>query len=522
MTAAPLAPGRTGRVEEADTGRLRSGLTRRAARIVFGETADADIDRELPYITAIDQAHLLMLAERGLIGTTRAAGLLAEIDTLRANRFAPLRGRHAPRGVYLLYEEHLITTLGPALGGVLQTGRSRNDLKATMHQLRMREQAATLLAGLLRLQAVLLGRARAHRATVMPAYSQFQPAVPDTYGHYLLGVASALDRDIVGFVQACAGLRQCPLGAAGGAGTDVAIDPARTAALLGFTEPVGHAGYAIASRDTLVRLMSAGVMAGLTLSRLAADLQAWSTQEFDLIRFPDSLVGSSSAMPQKRNPFLLEHIKGGCGAMIGAWTSAVTNIKNAPFGNSIEVTTEGVAPIWPGLSRLDDIVQLAICVVAGARPNATAMSRGADRGYTVATALANRLVSQGVPFRVAHRAVGRLVTELIDEGAEAPSVVAGDELGARLGRILHDEDVHADVAAAVAVRAGDLDPAAVAAATEYGGGPGPASFRAEHARLAVAWRGHVRDGLAWAASLRAAERERHRAVRALIDGTAPA
>ena len=500
MTTAPAEAG-------VDTGRLKSGLTPAAARIVFGDTADADIDRELPYITAIDEAHLVMLAERGLIGTDQAARLLVEIGGLRATGFAPLRGRHAPRGVYLLYEDHLISTLGPALGGVLHTGRSRNDLKATMHQLRMRERAATLLAGLLRLQAVLLGRARAYDATVMPAYSQFQPAVPVTYGWYLLGVATALDRDILGFVQACAGLSQGPLGAASGAGTDVAIDPARTAGLLGFAEPVPHAGYAIASRDTLVRLLSAGVMAGVTLSRLATDLQLWSTQEFDFIRFPDSLVGSSSAMPQKRNPFLLEHIKGGSGALIGAWTAAVSNMKNTPFGNSVETSTEGVAPIWPGLDRLDDVTRLATCVVAGARPNADAMTRAADRGYTVATALANRLVAQGVPFRAAHHAVGRLTTELIDEGVTAPSGLDGDELGTRLDRILGTP---------VSVGAADVDPAAASAATEYGGGPGPESFRAAHARLTEAWRGYARDGLARAESFRAAEHDRRRTAHELI------
>jgi argininosuccinate lyase len=465
------------------TGRLTGTLTGRAARVVFGDSADAAIDAELPYITEIDQAHLVMLAERKLIGEDAAADLLSEIQCLCATGFAGLRGRPAPRGVYLLYESALIEALGAEVGGVLHTGRSRNDLKATMHQLRMRRVLAATQRELLRLQAVLLSRARRHQTTIMPAYSQFQPAVPASYGYFLLGIAESLDRDIAGLVQAGAGLGECPLGAAGGAGTDVRIDPARTAALLGFAQPVGHAGYAIASRDTLLRVLSGGVLAGLTLSRLAADLQLWSTPEFGMVEFPDSLVGSSSAMPQKRNPFLLEHIKGGAGALIGAWTAAVATMKNTPFGNSVEVTTEGVAPVWPAMDRLRDVVRLSISVVAGARPRPAEMLAGAHR-FTVATALANRLVAAGIPFRVAHSATGAVITDLTSAGFESFVEVPVDRLAGALGDHLGAE---------VLVTADDLDPAAVVAATDFGGGPGPRSFRAAHERLAANWRERVRQ-----------------------------
>jgi argininosuccinate lyase len=463
------------------TGRLSRTLTARAARVVFGANADAAIDEELASLTEIDQAHLVMLEARGLVGRDAAAELLTEIQRLRASGFAELRGRRAPRGLYLLYESHLIDRLGAGVGGVLHTGRSRNDLKATMHQLRMRASLDEVVRGLLRLQAVLLARARAHQDTVMPVYSQFQPSVPGTYGHYLVGVAEALDRDVAGLLRAAVGLRQCPLGAAGGAGTDVAVDPAHTASLLGFTAPVEHAAYAIASRDTLVRILSSAVLAGVTLSRLATDLQQWSTPDADLVWFPDELVGSSSAMPQKRNPFLLEHLKGGAGALIGAWTAAVSTMKATPFGNSVEVSTDGVAHVWPAMDQLRDLTELAIAVVAHARPRSARMLVSAHRGFTVATAIANRLVAQGIPFRVAHSATGELVTDLITEGVGAFAELPAEVLSARLSTSLD---------AAVTLTERDLDPAAVAAATRFGGGPG--AFVAIHDRLTRRWRQWVR------------------------------
>ena len=491
------------------TGRLSRTLTARAARVVFGPNADEAIDTELPHITEIDQAHLVMLEARGLAGTAAVAKLLTEIQFLRTSGFAELRGRPAPRGLYLLYESYLIDHLGADVGGVLHTGRSRNDLKATVHQLRMRAAASETVSGLLRLQAVLLGRARAHQSTVMPAYSQFQPAVPATYGYYLLGVAESLDHDIAGIVRAGEGLRRCPLGAAGGAGTDVPIDAGHTAELLGFVEPSSHAGYAVASRDTLLRILSAAALAGLTLSRLATDLQLWSTAEFGMVEFPDELVGSSSAMPQKRNPFLLEHLKGGAGSLIGAWTAAASTMRGTPFGNSVEVTTDGVAPVWPAMDRLRDLTQLAIAVVAGARPRPDRMLTAAHRGFTVATAVANRLVAQGIPFRVAHSATGRLVTELIADGVGSFAEVPADVLSARLSAALGADVVLTDH---------DLDPAMVAGATRFGGGPGRAPFRAAHHRLVRRWRQRVRQVAAVQRRHQAARQRLASAVTDLVKG----
>jgi argininosuccinate lyase len=312
--------------------------------------------------------------------------------------------------------------------------------------------------------------------------------------------------------QAAQSLRRCPLGAAAGAGTDVPVDPAHTARLLGFDQPVEHAGYAVASRDGLVRLLSAGVMAGLTLSRLAADLQLWSTPEFGLVDFPDTLVGSSSAMPQKRNPFLLEHIKGGAGAVIGAWTAAVSTMRAVPFGNSVEVTTEAVSPVWPALGQLVDMLGLTLSVLAGVRPRAEAMLADAERGGTVATALANRLVTAGVPFRMAHRAVGRLITELSGIRPASGAELVTASATRRLDRILAAEGQAVDSGTVLA----GLDPVTVCTATDFGGGPGPRSFDAAYDRLLAGWQDQVVAGLAWSNQVRAADRERLSAVGVLI------
>ncbi len=430
----------------------------------------------------VDQAHVVMLAERELIGASAARDLLRCMAELTEQGYRPLRRRPAPRGLYLIYEDYLVERLGPDVGGVLHTGRSRNDLKATMTALRLRRWPLEFGMQAGRLAGVLLARARAHRDTVMPVYTHFQPAMPVTYGHYLLGVALAVQRELAALRFAAAGLDTCPLGAGAVAGTDLPIDAARTARLLGFPRPTQHALDAVASRDVPLRLL--GAAAGLTvvLSRLATDLQLWSTAEFGFVAFPDRLVGGSSAMPQKRNAFLLEHVKAKPASVVGAWAAGAAAMAGTPFTNTIEVGTEAVADLEPGWRAAEESVALCQVLVSGARPRPDRMLRRAEDGFTTATSVANRLVVSGVPFRTAHHQVGAAVRAAVAAGSTdlagfgPPGWLAGTGLS-------------------------ELDPRALAAAHRYGGGPG--DFAEPHRDAVARWTEHRQ----WLAGRRRADDE---------------
>jgi argininosuccinate lyase len=453
-----------------DTGRIQHGLTPSARRILFAGHG-AGPAPELPWIARIDKAHLVMLAERGLVTRAAAAGLLAAIANLERADFAPLAGRPAPRGVYLLYEDYLIETAGAETGGILQTGRSRNDLNATLLRLRLRAPYLRLAREVLRLQAVLLARAARHAATVMPIYTHYQAALPITFGHYLAGVATALERDLGALLALAPPLDHCPLGAGAAAGTTLPLDTARTAGLLGFRQPVGHSLDAVASRDLVLRLLAAAGVLGVTLSRLGSDLLLWSTEEFGFLTFPDRLVGSSSMMPQKRNPFLLEHVLGRSAAPLGAFISAAGAMHGAPFSNSIAVGTEAVEPVWGALRQITEAVILLRLMLAGAQARPAAMFAAAARSFTTATELANRLATQGgLPFRAAHHLVGRMVSAAIARGEPLERAAAG-------AFSPHPPPISLD----------QLDPAAVAAATAHGGGPAAASLAACLGGLRRSW-----------------------------------
>ena len=431
-----------------DTGRIRRPLSPTARRIAFPPPADGS--DELGAITEVDRAHLVMLAERGLDPADAATAVLAEITHLRAVDYAPLRHREARRGLYLLYEDWLVSRLGERTAGASRLGRSRNDLNATVFLLRLRAPYSRALAALCRLQAVLLRGARRHGSVVMPAYTHHQAAFPTTLGHHLAGLALALDRDVATLAAAGEGLERCPLGAGAGGGTGVAIDPARTAELLGFALPVAHSHDAVAAREPALRLLAALAVTGVTLSRAAADLLTWTTAEFGFLELPDELVGSSSALPQKRNPFLLEHVKGKSAAPLGALVAAAGALHAAPFANSVAVGGEGAPHTFDALDAIADAATLLALVLAGVRPRPEVMETRARLGCTTAAALAEQTVAGGeLSFREVHHLIGRMLND--EQHPQLP------------------------------------DPAQVVATAEYGGGPGASPPLEEPRRRRAAW-----------------------------------
>lgn len=444
-----------------NTGRLRTALADEAHRIVYdqylpGPAADG-LGQELWNTSEVDRAHLVMLTERGIVAADRAAALLRTIEALRARDFAEVRGLPMPRGVYLAYEGWLVGELGEEIGGVLHTGRSRNDLNATTARLKTRGPYLELLEGVAELAETLLTKAEEYRDVTMPAYTHGQPAVPISYGHYLAGVGGAVLRSLAGLLEAGREIDVNPLGAGAVGGTSVPIAPERTAELLGFTGHAANSVDAVASRDFVLRMLSASCVLGATMARVARDLSTWTSEECGLLRMADDLVGSSSMMPQKRNPFLLEHIQGRSTASLGGFVGAASAMATAGYTNAIAVGTEALRHLWPGLRNTMDAVTLLRLVVRGAAPDRDRMRQRAVEGFTAATYLAERLVVDGMPFRGAHHLVGETVLAALD---------TGDTLTAAA-------QAQPAVALAAAGYGTDwLDPGNVADACAYGGGPG--------------------------------------------------
>ncbi|PAQ07699.1 lyase family protein [Mesorhizobium temperatum] len=375
--------------------------------------------RLLQHQATIDEAHLVMLADQGLISQAVAADLLKHILDLQDDGFQSLEGRDAPRGLYLAYEAELAARAGPEKAGWLHLARSRNDLNATISLLALREAACSISQGIGTAQDALLQRVEEASRLVAPLYSQYQIALPGSPGHYLLGVFFALGRERQRLHCLLEDIRNCPMGAGAGGGTSMPIDPLKTANLLGFELPSFNSLDAVASRDHHLQGLSVFAGVSILLSRVAQDLQVWTTREFALIDVPHSLAGGSSMLPQKKNPFLLEHIKGSASTVVGAYVSAATATCKSPFSNSIETSNYGCSSLGLAEDALKRAIILTSLIVRFMSFNERSMRENLEDGSSMTAVAAERMASRGVPFRKAHTIIGQIARRLSQDSCAA-------------------------------------------------------------------------------------------------------
>jgi argininosuccinate lyase len=440
-----------------------------------------DVEHVLPHLLDIDLAHVVMLSHRGILSKELAGPLLslnrelAEQVRAGISLFTPPPSH---RGLYLLYEAQYVERLGGEIGGAAHIARSRNDINAAVTRMRARVELLDLLGGCAELAGTMSALAAEHVTTAMPAFTHLQPAQPSSLGHYLTAVLSELLRTAHWLAEAYPRLNLSPMGAAAGVGTSFSIDREEVARLLGFTGVIANSIDAVASRDYVVHVLSGMSLLGITLSRMATDLQAWASHAYGFLTWPDDMVSTSSIMPQKRNAFVLENIRGQGAQATGGLMNALLGMKNTPFSNSVEVSAESTAPLWPALDSSRLALRLSTLLLKHVIIQPARMSEFLRAADTTMTALADFLVARhGLPFRTAHDVVGKLVSRF--SGTPAPTLA---ELKRELEFLLA-EKTRRSLSLDEAEVARALDPEAGLRAAVYGGGPAPDSVREQLRQL---------------------------------------
>jgi argininosuccinate lyase len=374
------------------------------------------VERDFRLMMWINLAHVLMLVRQGILTHTVGHSLIHALRELEQEGADGLTLDPRLEDLYFNMEHALIEKVGMDVGGRMHTGRSRNDLGATMTRLAVREVLVDFMGLQLGLRACLLEKATEHTGTIMPGYTHLQPAQPTTFGHYLASVALALERDAERLMAVYPRVNVNPLGACAFAGTGFPIDRAMTAHWLGFDGMVESTLDAVASRDYVSELLAAIAIMGVTLSRLAQDLYLWCSGEWGTVEVADDVAMTSSIMPQKKNPITLEHIKAKAGHLLGALVSSLAVQKGVNFMHCRDMG-EAVAPLWEAFTQAQGVLHLTRRTVLGLRVNTTLMLERATQDFSTATELADVLVrEQDLPFRVAHSIVGTLVTRVLQQG----------------------------------------------------------------------------------------------------------
>lgn len=383
---------------------------------LFKPRALAFIERDFRLMMWVNQAHVLMLVRQGILTRDVGHSLIHALRELEQEGAEGLTLDPHLEDLYFNLEHALIAKVGMDVGGRMHTGRSRNDLGATMTRLAVREALVDFLGLQLGLRACLLEKAAEHTETVMPGYTHLQPAQPTTFGHYLASVALALERDAERLLDVYPRLNLNPLGACAFAGTGFPIDRAMTAQWLGFDGIVDSTLDAVASRDYVSELLAAMAIMGVTLSRLAQDLYLWCSGEWGTVEVADDVAMTSSIMPQKKNPITLEHIKAKAGHLLGAVVASLAAQKAVNFMHCSDMG-EAVAPLWDAFAQAQGVLHLTRRTVLGLQVNQSLMLERATQDFSTATELADVLVREkDLPFRMAHGIVGSLVARVLQQG----------------------------------------------------------------------------------------------------------
>ncbi len=394
----------------------------------FSQSADAlteayveslSFDRRLwKYDIVGSIAHAEMLAEVGLISKSDVQAIkrgFHEIEQeIEAGNF---NWDPSCEDIHMAMEGALIARIGEP-GKRLHTARSRNDQIALDLRLYTRDIIdLQVLPLLVDLQQALLASAEKYADAVMPSYTHLQRAQPVTAGAYLLAYVEQFGRDHDRFQDVRRRTNLSPLGSGAIAGSTLPIDRRLVAQRLGFTGITRNSMDATGDRDFITEFLSAAVLSGIHLSRLAEDWIVYASQEFRFITISDAFCTGSSMMPQKKNPDVLELIRGKTARLHGALNGMLMLGKGLPMAYNRDLQEDKIH-LFGAVDALTASLEIAAAVVRNTSFNTSRLLAATEHGFLDATVLAEYLVGKGVPFREAHQHVGRLVALCEKNGRE--------------------------------------------------------------------------------------------------------
>ena len=390
------------------------------AKMVEKFTASIEFDKRLyRYDIEGSIAHARMLSKQNIISKKdeRAIvkGLKDILHDIEKGRFAFMP---EDEDIHMAIEKVLIERTGEA-GGKLHAGRSRNDQVSLDVRMYLREEIREIADAVSLLKASLVELAGKEEGTILPGYTHLQKAQPVLLAHYLLAYWEMLDRDEERLWECQRRVNIMPLGSAALAGTGLPIDRAYVARLLKFPEISHNSMDAVSDRDFIAEFIFVASLLMMHMSRFCEDLVIWSTDEFQFVEISDAFTTGSSIMPQKKNPDVAELIRGKTGRVYGDLMAVLTVMKGLPMTYNRDLQEDKEA-LFDAVDTVKGCVHILSEMAGHLKFNREKMLKAAAGGFSTATDVAEYLVMKGVPFREAHKIVGRLVAYCIEKKIDMP------------------------------------------------------------------------------------------------------
>jgi argininosuccinate lyase len=386
-------------------GRFKKGIDKAVEKYIASTTFDWRLYKH-DIVGSI--AHAQMLSKQGLISKKDAELIIKGLVSIREEiEQGKLEFKLELEDVHMNIESRLFEKIGD-VAGKLHTARSRNDQVALDLRLFVKEAIGETVSKLKGFQMALLDLAEANKSVIMPGYTHLQQAQPVLFAHHLLAYFEMMQRDVMRFQDCLKRTDVLPLGSGALAGVGYSIDRDFVAKKLEFSELSRNSLDAVSDRDFVIEYEAAAAITMMHISRLAEEIVLWSSAEFGFVELDDAYATSSSIMPQKKNPDVVELARGKTGTVYGNLLGLLTVMKGLPlaYNRDMQEDKEG---LFDTVDKLLTTLGVFAGLIKGMKINADRMRQVMSGGYLLATDLADYLAKKGLPFREAHKIVGELV-----------------------------------------------------------------------------------------------------------------
>jgi argininosuccinate lyase len=395
---------------------IRGRFSKPADKLAARYTASLPYDRRLYQQDITGSiAHAKMLGKQGIITAEEARTIIGGLDSIR-EEIARGEFEFKPEleDIHMAVESRLIEKVGD-VGRKLHTARSRNDQVALDTRLFVIGAIADTIKALRNFQRALLDLAEANKDVIIPGYTHLQVAQPVLLAHHLLAYFEMAERDIARFSDSFKRVDVLPLGSGALAGVANSVDREFLAKELGFSQVSRNSLDAVADRDFILEYEAGAAICMMHLSRLAEELVMWSSAEFGFVEIDDVYATGSSIMPQKKNPDVAELVRGKTGRVYGHLLALLTTMKGLPlaYNRDMQEDKEG---LFDTVDTLLATLEVFAGMVRTLKINPENTHQAAERGYILATDLADYLVKKGEAFRTAHESVAKLVNYAVRKG----------------------------------------------------------------------------------------------------------
>jgi len=310
--------------------------------------------------------------------------------------------------IHMNIEKRLFQIIGEE-AGYIHTARSRNDQVITDFKIWTRSSSKEINNSIDKVMKSIINLAEKNIETIMPGFTHLKNAQAISFAHYLMAYIEIFKRDKKRFKNNLDNLNENPLGVAALSGTSFNIDRNYTTKKLGFKRPTNNSIDTVSDRDFVLDFLYATAVCSMHISRIAEELIIWNSDGFNLIHLSDKIVTGSSIMPQKKNPDLLEYLRGKSGSIYGNLFSMLTILKGLPLSYFKDLQDDKEI-VFKSKDILTDCLQILNEVLKNINANKKRMLELANLGFTTATDLADYLViNHSMSFRKAYQKTAEIV-----------------------------------------------------------------------------------------------------------------